>query len=271
MKHIIRLYQLFNILSLDIASGAVICALFFARLLNVSILPYGLIALALTVWAIYTADHLRDAKNIGKSAASERHRFHQQYFKTLFVLAILAIAADAVIILFIRKEVLNWGVMLAALVLVYLGAQRYLKFLKELVIALLYTGGVLLPSLAVTAVSINGFHAALIAQFALIAFTNLLIFSWFDSEADVEDRQNSFVTVFGRPFTAQCIWLLLSVNLATGVVLWFVGADGAAVATVMSMNAVLIFIFAFRHRLQHYYRLPGDAVFFIPLIYLLLL
>jgi len=62
----------------------VICASFFARLLDVAILPQGLISLGLTVWIIYTADHLLDAKKFkNKMRLTERHRFHQRHFKVI--------------------------------------------------------------------------------------------------------------------------------------------------------------------------------------------
>lgn len=269
MHRIIRLYRLFNILSLDIVAGAVISAMFFAKLLGVAILSYGLMALGLTVWIIYTADHLRDAKAIGKQAASERHRFHQKHFMVLFVLMVVALAADTIIIFFIRKQVFMWGLFLAALVAVYLLGQRYLKFLKEIFIAVLYTAGVLLPSLSVTTLSITPVHMVLIMQFGLTALTNLLMFSWFDSDTDTTDKLSSFVTVLGRRFTAYCIWTLLAINFALGVVLCLTGACSEPVLIFWSMNAVLLLIFVFRHKLAPYYRLTGDAVFLIPGIYLL--
>jgi hypothetical protein len=269
MRKITALYRLFNILSLDIAAGAMISAMFFAKLLQVRILPYGLIALGLTVWIIYTADHLRDARSIGKQAASERHRFHQKHFKTLLYVMAAAIVVDAIIILFIRKQVFAWGLLLAALVMAYLIVQRYLKFLKEIFIALLYTGGVLLPSLSVTSLTITSFHIVLFIQFAFTALTNLLMFSWFDSETDTKDKLNSFVTVLGKPFAERCIWILLTANIALGIFLWLSSPYHQPVLVFWLMNAVLLLMFAFRHRVGPYYRLPGDAVFLIPGICLL--
>ena len=69
-----KAYRLINILSIDVVAGAVCSALFFARLLQVSLLPYGIISLALTVWIIYTADHLLDAKRVEGVATTRRCR-----------------------------------------------------------------------------------------------------------------------------------------------------------------------------------------------------
>lgn len=88
---------------------------FFAKLLAVRILPYGLVALGLTVWIIYTADHLRDAKLIVHKASSHRHRFHQQNFKVLLIILCVAFVVDAFVILYTRKPVLEWGLILLLL------------------------------------------------------------------------------------------------------------------------------------------------------------
>jgi len=175
----------------------------------VAIRPVGLLALALTVWVIYTADHLRDAYTIGKSASTLRHRFHQEHFRTLLIAALAGVLVNVVIVFFIRKQVFVWGTVLAIGVGIYLIVQRYLKFLKEICIACLYTCGVLLPSITVTGVKLTTAHCLLIVQFMMVAWLNLLIFSWFDREDDKQDRQPSFVTMLGEPVTRASIWCLI--------------------------------------------------------------
>jgi hypothetical protein len=271
MQSAIRLYRLLNILSFDIVAGAVVGSLFFAKLLHVHILPYGIVALGLTVWIIYTADHLRDAKAIGVTASSARHRFHQRYFKILFIFLVVAIIIDAAVILFTRKPVLEWGILLSVVVFIYLVIQRYLKVLKELFVACLYTCGVLLPALSVTTVELNFLYRSTILQFFLIAYINLLIFSWFDSEEDMADHQHSFSTILGKSFTTWFVFGLGLVNLCISgfLILKF----GAYVPTLILtlMNVVLLFIFLLRKRMdrQAMYRLLGDAIFMIPLFYLI--
>src|SRR5882724_140090 len=140
MKKLFQAYRLLNILSIDVTAGAVISASFFACIFDVTVLPYGLISLGLTVWIIYTTDHLIDARKVKQLASTERHRFHQQHFKLLLSLLIIAVAADAVQLIFIRKVVLIEGLVLASIVGVYFALQRYLRFLKEIFGALLYSG-----------------------------------------------------------------------------------------------------------------------------------
>ena len=265
-----RVYRYVNLLSLDIVVGAVVSALFFARVLDVAVRPVGLLALGWTVWVIYTADHLRDAYTIGKSASTLRHRFHQEHFRALLIAAIAGVLVNVVIVFFIRKQVFVWGTVLAIGVGIYLIVQRYLKFLKEICIACLYTCGVLLPSITVTGDRLTTGHYLLIVQFMMVAWLNLLIFSWFDREDDKQDRQPSFVTMLGEPITRASIWCLIgSIFLVTGFSLYRTEMK-PAVLVVAAMGVVLAMIFVFRKNFarQDYYRLLGDAVFLLPLFYL---
>jgi hypothetical protein len=271
MQRLLQVYRFVNILSLDIVAGAVIGALFFSELLNVCILPYGLVALALTVWIIYTADHLRDARFIKHEASSNRHRFHQHHFKKLLVLISITALVDSVIILFMRTPVFEWGLVLAGIVVLYLIIQQYLRVLKELFVALLYTCGVVLPSLAVTSVEPDLVHKVLIFQFALIAWINLLIFSWFDHAQDIADHQISFATLSGRSLTAVFIWGLSCIQILPVIIFWQNDFYRIPAVLFLLMNALLLVVFKGFNRpgRNDGFRLLGDAVFFIPGFYLI--
>jgi len=258
-------------LSLDVVAGAIVCALFFARIFSVSIRPFGLIALGLTVWIIYTADHLSDAKKIARMASTERHRFHQQYFNTLIWILGVVIIGDAVTIFFIRRQVFEWGVALAFFVLIYLVIQRSLKFLKEIFIAIMYTFGILLLSFPLTEVQLTSAHYILIAQFAIVALVNLLIFSWFDRAFDQQNKQYSFVTILGDQTTRLCIWLLSIIQVLLAGLQLFSGElkIPALIVAIMGLTLLILFVFRASFAKHEYYRFLGDAVFLFPAFYLL--
>jgi 4-hydroxybenzoate polyprenyltransferase len=271
MRILLQIYRTINILSLDVSAGAVICALFFAKILRVQILPYGLATLALTVWIIYTIDHLRDARGIGNHASSDRHSFHQHHFRKLLIALIIGIVIDGLLILFIRRQVFIYGVALGGIVGLYLIVQRKLYFMKEVFVALLFTLGVLLPSIAVTTLFITTYHKLLFLLFFLTALLNLLIFSWFDSEKDVKDRLRSFVTLFGQKFTAAWIYFLFVVFAIVSVFIGFSYDKRSEIIVFVAMGLVLLTIFvkADVFRNQEAFRLLGDAIFYLPLFYLL--
>jgi len=268
----LRWYRLINILSLDVVAGAVINALYFAKVFQVMIRPYALIALALSVWIIYTADHLWDAKKIGKHAASRRHRFHQKYFKVLSMLLMICIVLNAVMIFFIRPAVFFAGIILLFFIAAYHLVQRKLHYAKEIFVACLYATGILLPSVTVTPPErITAFHIVLIVAFFFVCLLNLFIFSWFDAERDVSDRLGSFVTRFGKERTARIIRGLFLAAVSAAVASFFVGPESIAAIFPLAMSLVLMIIFSFPQYFEHRenYRLLGDAVFVLPLIYLL--
>jgi len=260
-----------NLLSLDIAIGAVGGACYFARILEVKVTPYALASLGLTVWIIYTADHLLDARKIQGPASTNRHRFHQQHFRALAVAVIVAAVVDFVMILFIKRAVLYGGFMMFTVVLLYLALHRKLAWLKEVVVAVLYGAGVLLPSLLVTPILLQIPDYALFVVFFITALINLLLFSWFDREYDLADRHQSFVTLMGVRRTLMLLLVLFVLNVGICVYGLFIPGYQGAFLIPLLMNAVLGLILAFRGWFAYNdrFRLLGDAVFLLPFLYLL--
>jgi len=240
--------------------------MFFARLLHVQVLGYGYAALGLTVWIIYTADHLRDAMRIKGNASSERHLFHQRHFNALLLITSLVAVIDFIFIFFIRKPVFVGGIILTLFVALYLIFQSRLNSLKEGFVALLYTLGVLLPSIVITKQEITVLHILLMIQFFLLALLNLLIFSIYDCQTDSLDNLRSFATKFGKRFTEWCVFIIGIAWVVIAVIILFNGQFKIYEFILVSSFIVLIAIFFFpatfnKHNL---YRVIGDAVFWLP-------
>lgn len=273
MAALIRLYRLMNILSVDVALGSICCAAWFAELFNVDLRPYAFVSLGLAVWIIYTVDHLLDARKIVGTASTERHRFHQKYFSKLIVAVIGAVLINVIVVLFIRKAVFQSGVILASVMLVYFLLQRFLRHFKEFVIAFLFSCGVLLPSWSLS-MSFPGFELSLIiCQFMLTALINLLLFSWFDRHRDSADKRHSFVTLVGGKTTRVFIWLLFALNVALmslSVVYSFQMLSSVAIVFVMNVSLFLLFFRPTGFEIEDRYRLLGDGIFFLPLLYFLM-
>jgi len=181
------------------------------------------------------------------------------------------IIVDTFAALFIKMEILLWGIALAAAVAVYLLMHRSLKFLKEIFIATLYTCGILLPSLSVTREDVNLMHYLIIFHFAILALINLLLFSWFDRELDQQDRQHSFVTMVGERITTIIIWLLIIVQSLLMLMQIYNGQNDRAAILLGMMGLLFVVIIIFNRPLgkNDYYRFVGDAVFIVPILYLL--
>ncbi len=272
MRKILLVFRMINILSLDVAAGAMICASFFARVFDVIVLPQGLISLGLTVWIIYTADHLLDAKKIKETASTERHRFHQRHFKILAAAMALAALVDVAQIYFMSSVVVFAGLALSIIITIYFLIQQRLGFLKELVGTLLYAGGVLLIPLSLKNWVPTHF-ILLIFQFVLTVWINLLLFSWIGQPQDEADKHRSFATTFGKMKTQIFLWILfIIIGILSLFQLVFFSSTANAVFILTLMNAVLLIIFLNKKYFEEEdrYRSIGDAVFFLPLLYILI-
>lgn len=266
MARLIKLYRLANLLSVDVVIGAVCSGVFIASVLNKPVQVSSLICLALTVWIIYTVDHLIDAKSINGVASTERHRFHQQHFYLLLVAIFIAVIVEGCLLFTLPKQVLIQGLIATPILVVYFFLQKRLTFVKEFFIAVVYTAGLLITSASLQAMF--GPKGLFIASYFAIALMNLLLFSLFDMESDRRDRHVSFALSSGVTITQIVFVMLFSVPV------FLIALKGAKlhVLIVLAMAVCLLVIMAFRKFFIRYgrYRLLGDAVFYFPAIYLLL-
>jgi 4-hydroxybenzoate polyprenyltransferase len=272
MKLVLNAYRFLNLISIDVACGAMVCASFFAHIFHVQLLVYGISSLGITVWIIYTTDHLLDAGRLKHKASTKRHQFHQWYFGLMCALVVMALLVDAYLILHIRRPVFSWGLGLAALVFMYLVLQRWMSPFKEIVAAVLYSGGVLLPAMSLQTGSISLPEILLVIVFVLTALINLLLFSMFDVEKDIKQTQPSFVILLGERSTRIVIGCLFVVQLLLLIDLIFMTTYVIESIVLMAMNGVLVLLSVFHERLKEEedYRLVGDVIFLFPLCYLLL-
>ena len=126
-----------------------------------------------------------------EEASTERHRFHEKYFKVLLLLACIALMIELILIFFLRKPIFYGGLWLCAGVDVYILVNQWLKYFKEITSALLYSSVVMLPELSIRQTPLSAIDQLMIAQFVLIALINIILFSWMDYEKDLKDNHRS--------------------------------------------------------------------------------
>lgn len=271
MNSLLNFYKHLNTLSIDVALGAVCCCAWFAKLYHVDLRPYVFLALGLTVWIIYTADHLLDARKIKGEALTTRHRFHQQHFTVLTVLVAIFAVIDFGLIFFVRKQVLYAGIILGGIVLLYLVFTRVLSFLKETVVAVLYSGGVLLPVLSLWDWQMSISYPLIVVSFFITAWINLFLFAWFDHNIDKIHGYTSFSVQFGKYLTMLLLRGLFFIQVALIGTIALHNQMISAALMLFMMNAILFLLFVRPANtfLQDNYRLLGDAVFLIPAMFLL--
>lgn len=270
MKAAIRFYQVLNKLSIDVAFGAMVCSAFFASLYAVTVDSITFVCLGISVWLIYTVDHLLDAKIIKESASTNRHRFHQEYFNLVMWVAIGFLAVLLVLLSFIDLSVLYGGSILSSVVVLYFLVQRRLTMLKEMLGAILYTTGVLLPVFTLSKDFMDILFSGPVILFFATALVNLVLFSWFDNDTDLQDKQPSIANTIGERSAKGVIYFLFMLFIIAAGVLSH--AESFRVILVFAtMNSILFLIFLCPNWFAQNdrYRMVGDAVFFIPLIHFL--
>jgi 1,4-dihydroxy-2-naphthoate octaprenyltransferase len=143
--------------------------------------------------------------------------------------------------------------------------------MKEPAGAILYTSGVLLPSLTSTENSLSFFSLSLIFQFFITALINLILFSWFDFERDKKDQRSSLITTVGYQSGKILLAGLFIIQAGITLVLFIFSPRPTVIVVLLLMNLMLlmIFIFAPYFSLQERYRYAGDAIFFLPFLYLM--
>jgi 1,4-dihydroxy-2-naphthoate octaprenyltransferase len=267
MINALKAYRFLNLLSIDVSVGAVACAVFFSKLFDVTTDRYSLIALGLSVWIIYTTDHLMDAKRIRQRAVTPRHYFHQEYFTALTVITVVLFVIDIGVVVQIKPALLKAGLSLGTLVGIYLLTQRYFGYVKEFMGAILYTTGVILPAVISLNGSLSNGQLAVIFSFMTIAWINLLLFSLFDRESDEQNSQISFTTLLGEKKTRRLI-IVLFVTVLLLDLFMLTRSIIRPLLILSSMSLLLFALFLFRGFFSRNdrFRFVGDAVFLIPLI-----
>lgn len=254
-----------NTLSIDIALGAVVSAGFFAKLSGSPIDYPVYTVLGLVVLIIYNVDHLLDVKFLDYERTSIRHEFFYRNYKPMLIMVVVLLAITFVVSLLLPTAILKAGAILGVLVVCYLVFHRKLKFSKEVIGAMIYVVGILIPSIE-TGIKTPLYIYVLV--FFITVLINLILFSWFDFEMDKHSGQYSVMTLFGKRTGEYAIVILSLLQLMlftyifhehSGSVEWFV---------LLMMNVMLIAIFLFRFRLKSndLYRLLGDSIFYFPVV-----
>jgi len=274
--HLFHFYKLLNALSIDVALGACIMAFFVAAVTQVSVSLSAVFSLGISVLLIYTFDHLMDAKRIVHIPNTYRHKLHQKHFYLIRKITHAVGAIQLFLLFYLPLNIVLSGLLLASIVGVYffvLGKWR-LRYIyhKEFLVALIYSVGVFLPSLE--SGCLRPESGILFLQIFLLAVTNLLIFSIIEVESDRKDQQLSLALVF----RAERFWFLIYflICLSIGIAFFVIVAKPGQFSVIsqlviIGMNIVLalLAILPQSWREKDVHRMIGDAVFYLPLLYLL--
>ncbi len=263
-------YRYFRWLSLDIVLGALIFLKFLANFYQVIIPIQVYLALAIAIWEIYTIDHLIDAHT--SRYLDQRRTFHRRHERILILVSGILAVVGLVNIYFLPIEIIRSGVILTAACVSYLMMVYFFRKLwfKEILIAIGYACGIFLAPFSLYH-SIGFFDFILYLQLATLAFINLLIFSYFDQENDRKSGFGSVMFLMENRSIPLIRFLLLIVSVSCTYFIIFHPEKYQSIQLAYLIMALLFFAvinFHYYFEKQERFRVLGDAVFFVPALFL---
>ena len=283
LKNNFSFTSIVNSFSIWVFLGSFCTSQFFAKSFDSQFTWQSSLVLALSVWIIYTLDHILDGKKLKSQSKTLRHYVHFRYQKWFFY-AILCVAlfAGSLVIQHLTKHVIKAGMVIAILTAFYLATNQWLMnkkpsytkiFIKEIIIAFVVmlgfawlpiTNGQFIWSSSPT------FYMPL-GVFFFINLINLLTFSRFDFRADSLSRFLSITRIIGVRKTRLTITALLvftTVAVILSVLLNWIAIAMFLVFILMLSTLWIINLMPQFFSLYERYRFWGDFVFVIPMLFL---
>lgn len=258
-------------LSLDIVLGGVVFLNFIGDQLKVEVPIEVSLAIAVCIWLIYSLDHQRDVRHKLHQKGSRRI-FHKKNQKVIIVTSLFVGFLGLILLFYLPPDLIQSGFILALICFVYLILSEELSsfFVKEVMVALLYGGGIFLFPLTQID-QLEGMHGFILLQLSLLAFINIVLISTFELE---EDRFNGFASLslsMGKRATSQLLGGLLIISGLAALIMgyyyhYLMHLELIYFFATLQLTIILLrpswFIPAER------YRIYADAIFFYPLMFL---
>lgn len=265
----LKTYKYFRWLSLDVVMGAIFFLIYLDEFYKVNIPLAVYFALGAATWLIYTTDHLIDARTMA-DPSSPRHRFHKKHFRLLVLVAGLVLALALINIAILPEAVIRNGALLSAGCVGYLLVVFWFRaiWFKEILVAFAYAAGVFLAPLTLQE-TISFFDLLVVFQLVLIAFINLIIFSYYDLKQDQRDGFGSMVIRLGITKSGRLIHICCVLSILISVGAFMVTGTQIGVLYLL-MSVILYTLFLLPQASQNErFRTIGDGVFYLPAIFIL--
>jgi hypothetical protein len=202
-----------HLLSLDVVLGATCWAIVVWKLPHghAEVNSLAVITLALSIFLTYTLDRLFDIKK-RPTINTLRHLFHAQHSDMLQKICYVCGTILMVVALFLPLSLIIFGISVAIFTTLYLflvnrlASEHLFHAFKEPLVALVYAlgiwGGVMVVRI-----------------FGLVAFQNLLLFSWMEAFETAEDQ--SLAIVWGEELSQKVIIAISLIVFVTNFSLLF--------------------------------------------------
>jgi len=278
-SYMLSAYKYIQAFSIDIALGGVIGALFIAKYLGVELDYLVVIELFVTVWLIYTFDHLVDSGSGRYELIAYRHKIHSKHSTSLWGIWSFALIVALSLLFKIPSATLMAGSILGVFVVMYFVSLKLLEegnlYHKEFSAALIYATGIFIGPVSIFEGALSADILILFVEYVLLAAINLLVFSLYEQLANEKSGFQSLLKTLGIEKIRIISWTLILVVILISVlsIIWYWDNSQILKAQfiILLMTICLIFVFINRGTFirQERYRMVGDAVFFLPILYIL--
>jgi len=248
-----RIYHFIRLFSLDIIAGALAAVVYSSSVMGIELPRTYFTVLALTVWLIYTADHLLDgAKTRGKSS-SETHNFFYTYKIPIILIFLLVLIFTFRLSMYrLDQKIIEFGMAPFVAVIIYLLLNRYYGnapkwfFIKEVWISFIYTLAIWGGAVIYAGDIISPAQLLLIGSFGLIIFGNVLIYSIYERDSDSADDNKSIVRDFGLRVAVNSAVFALTLSVLSGLTAYiFLGAELTHIIPLVLIAALMLLIIRF--------------------------
>jgi hypothetical protein len=266
-----------QVLSLDICIGVIGSGAFAKTFLRASMKPVWWFLLPASVWVIYTADQLMDARKVGARSVNVRHKFHFDHFKILALIA--AVTCCILAFLYLREMVFIGGFMMGGLAVMHILIAYWgkVRFGKEISVAVIYACGVWFAPFLNRGVEISPLYIAAFVIFILGAILNLFMNSVIEFAIDRQEGQ-----VFGMGLATRKAIRRAVIGVSFGAIIGIAsfaiygfihGLNPVVLAgygyllLVCAVPGIILFYEDFFAKDQRY-RLPAELVFCVGAVLL---
>ena len=266
-----------NTYSILVAIGSLSSYLFFSNLFDVKPNYVLALGLSLSLWIIYTLDHLLDGLSIGKDASSIRHREHFLKHKQMIRWMLFSLIILIGLSFWVPQVYYGYVLFLFILTLLhfcinYFLSRKYtfLRYLKEIFVALVVTIGFVITPLVGNEESLNLTQLIYIfIIFYFINLSNLLIFSFFDRDRDHRDNMLTIAHLYSHRKLKRLIYLGIGMS-TTILVISYINGHLTLISFFVfaSMQLTLLFITSFPSyfKFSDRYRFFGDLIYLYPIV-----
>ena len=263
-----------NALSIDVVIGALLSGLFVKSIIPFEVAGVYWIVLPLSVWIIYTTDHLVDAARLKSSANTDRHLFHYTYIRTFLILvSLFSMLVLTLVFLYLPIEVFYFGLSTGAFSILYFSFLHVSKqqaiLPKEIIVAFVYTTGIWGVPLVLTDFNFDQNKMLLLSGFFILVLADILLLSYFELESDTKDRHFTMAVKFGKKIIKQIIWaMLVLVNIICFFLLLTKSSELEKIAAIiyLLMATLIMGMISFPEKLEKnfLYRCLVEFVFWLP-------